>query len=281
MTLPRVLYGQPAAEHVKTRAREILEGCKTQAELHVIMVGHNPSSASYIQAKQRAARELGMGFSLHAFPETVSKEEIQDTIDGLNADPKVSGILLQLPLPHAQDANALLEAISPSKDVDGFHPINVGRLWTGQEGLFPCTAVGIVEMCHFYGISLSRKEVVIVGRSNIVGKPLAGLMLREGATVTVTHSQTRDLKAHTQQADIVVVAVGQPNLLTSDMVQNGVTVIDVGINRDEDQRLVGDVDPNVYSKVSAYTPVPKGVGPLTVAHLMLNTALAHQKKEKP
>jgi len=277
---PRVLSGAPAAAHILERAVSIMNILPHKPHLHVIRLGEDPASVSYVRLKNQKALEIGMESSVHALPEDTLEDDLLKLIDTLNRDPRASGILVQLPLPGHINESLVLEAVSPDKDVDGFHAVNVGKLWSGGEGLFPCTAAGIIEMCKFYDIALEGQNVVIVGRSNIVGKPLAALMLRENATVTIAHSRSKYLAEVTKGADILVAAVGRAGLVTPEMVREGAVIIDVGVNRvvlEGKNRLVGDVQKAAYARASAYTPVPGGVGPLTVSHLLLNTAMAAQR----
>jgi methylenetetrahydrofolate dehydrogenase (NADP+)/methenyltetrahydrofolate cyclohydrolase len=213
----------------------------------------------------------------HEMPETISQEAIEQTIEMMNENPNIDGILIQLPLPPHIDTTRLLELVAPHKDVDGFHPYNAGRLMTGLDGFVPCTPLGVMELFAEYGIDVQGKDAVVVGASNIVGKPMAALLLNANATVTVTHIYTKDLAAHTKNADIVLVGAGVINLITKDMVKEDAIVIDIGINRTDDGRLVGDVDyENVSPKCSYITPVPGGVGPMTIAMLLKNTLKAAQ-----
>ena len=254
--------------------------------LAVILVGDNPASLSYVTAKERACAEVGIRSFPHHLPAATNQGELLAHIDRLNADPAVHGILVQLPLPKGLDEDAVLLAISPEKDVDGFHPLNAGRMMLGQRALLPCTPHGICVLLERAGVRVAGRHVVIVGRSNIVGKPLANLLLQKGAdaTVTVCHSRTPDLAEHTRRADILVVATGRPNTVTADMVRDGAVVVDVGVNRIPDAtkkrgyRLVGDVDfEGVAPKASAITPVPGGVGPMTIAMLLANTVEAARR----
>jgi methylenetetrahydrofolate dehydrogenase (NADP+)/methenyltetrahydrofolate cyclohydrolase len=253
-----------------------------QPGLGVILVGEDPASASYVRSKQRACEKAGIYSVDRKLPDTISEEELLREVHGMNEDPAIHGILVQLPLPAHIDTQRVIERIDPSKDVDGFHPASLGRLLAGNPGFTPCTPQGIVELLDRSGVSIPGSHVVIVGRSNIVGKPLAAMLVqkhsRANATVTVAHSKTKDLTALTSQADILIAAAGQVNLITADMVAEGVVVIDVGMNRVDDPeakkgyRLVGDVDfDGVKEKASKITPVPGGVGPMTIAMLLQNT----------
>lgn len=273
MTLARTLSGHEVAEAVYQELRQTLKTLPFTPSLRVIRLGEDPASVSYVRLKDKRARELGLKSQVEVYPEETSEEALLERIGELNRDPEVDGILVQLPLPRHIRAERVLEAIAPEKDVDGFHPVNVGQLWSGGEGLFPCTPLGILRLLQHYGVALRGKEVVVLGRSNIVGKPLAGLLLREDATVTVAHSRTQDLPAVTRRAEVLVVAVGRPHLVRKDWVRPGAVVVDVGVNRVEG-RLLGDVHPEVAEVAGALTPVPGGVGPMTVAMLMANTLKA-------
>ncbi|MDI6891943.1 MAG: bifunctional methylenetetrahydrofolate dehydrogenase/methenyltetrahydrofolate cyclohydrolase FolD [Actinomycetota bacterium] len=250
--------------------------------LAVVIVGENPASKVYVGQKEKTCANLGIYSEKHALPADVSEEELIGLIHKLNGDPRVHGVLVQLPLPGHIDEGRVLEAIDPRKDVDGFHPVNVGKLVVGEETLLPCTPHGIMILLERAGVDLKGKEAVVVGRSNIVGKPVSLLLLSRHATVTICHSRTRDLTAHTASADVLVAAVGKPEMIKADMVKEGVVVIDVGVNRLEDGRLVGDVDfEGVKEKASAITPVPGGVGPMTITMLMRNTIEAAKQQRVP
>ena len=258
--------------------------------LRVVLVGDNPASQSYVRGKARAAEEVGIDAETLLQPADLSQEALLELVTSLNSDASVDGILVQLPLPDHIDEAAVIRAIDPAKDVDGFHPENVGRLTLGEDTLEPCTPAGIIEMLRRSGVETKGAHAVVLGRSNIVGKPMASLLLRKGtdATVTVCHSRTRDLAEVTRQADILIAAIGRAEFVTGDMVRPGATVIDVGINRVEDAtrergyRLVGDVDFEAVSEIAgAITPVPGGVGPMTIAMLLANTLRAAQMREGP
>ena len=251
--------------------------------LAVVLVGENPASVSYVTAKEHACAEVGIRSFAHHLPAETTQDDLLALIAHLNADPAVHGILVQLPLPKGLDEDAVILAIAPEKDVDGFHPVSVGRLVLGQKTFLPCTPHGILVLLERAGISVAGKHVVVVGRSNIVGKPLANLLVRKGvdATVTLCHTRTPDLGAYTRQADVLVVATGRPGTVTADMVREGAVVVDVGVNRIPDAtkkkgfRLVGDVDFDAIApKAAAITPVPGGVGPMTIAMLLANTVEA-------
>ncbi|KZE93447.1 Bifunctional protein FolD protein [Geobacillus stearothermophilus] len=240
--------------------------------LAVILVGDDPASHSYVKGKQKACAEVGIRSFLYTFPASISEEELLAKIRELNGDPAVHGILVQLPLPEHIREWSVIETIAPEKDVDGFHPINVGKMMIGQPAFLPCTPHGVLVMVKSAGIDIAGKHVVVVGRSNIVGKPVGQLFLREHATVTYAHSKTPDLPAVTRQADILIVAVGKARLIGPDHVKPGAVVIDVGVNRLESGKLCGDVDFDAVKEVASYiTPVPKGVGPMTITMLLHNT----------
>lgn len=276
----------------KALAQSVLKNVQTNVEelalkhihpkLAVILVGEDPASLSYVKIKERTCEQVGIIWQQYSLPSTVSEKELSDLIVSLNDDSSVHGILVQLPLPHQIDTNNILELIDPEKDVDGFHPLNVGNLFldASREGLVPCTPKGIIKIIDSENIDLQGKEITVVGHSNIVGKPLATMLLNRNATVTVCHSSTKDLKQHTQNADVVIVAVGKPNLITADMVKDGVIVIDIGCNK-VNGKLCGDVDFTEISKKAALiTPVPGGVGPMTVACLMEHVILAAKIQNK-
>jgi methylenetetrahydrofolate dehydrogenase (NADP+)/methenyltetrahydrofolate cyclohydrolase len=264
------------AEVIKLKEQGIVPG------LAVVLVGEDPASKSYVTAKERACEEMGIYSDDNRLDADISQAELMKLIEKLNNDPKINGILVQLPLPEGLNESEVLLKIDPAKDVDGFHPVNVGKMVVGEKAFLPCTPHGILQLLMRSGITIKGAEVVIVGRSNIVGKPLANMLIQKNptgnATVTVCHTRTRDLSYHTKRADIVIAAAGRPNTVTADMVKEGVVVIDVGVNRVEDAtkkkgyRLVGDVDfEKVKEKASFITPVPGGVGPMTITMLLYNT----------
>lgn len=239
--------------------------------LAVIQVGNDPASSVYVNNKKKACAYIGMESLAYELEENISQEELLTIIDELNHNDVVNGILVQLPLPNHIDEEAVIKAIAPEKDVDGFHPETVGNMCIGSKGFLPCTPAGVIQLLKRSNIEIEGKECVVIGRSNIVGKPMALLLLRENGTVTITHSRTKDLKEITKRADILVAAIGKPKFVTADYVKEGAVVIDVGIHRNEDNKLCGDVDfDDVADKVSAITPVPGGVGPMTIAMLMNN-----------
>ena len=267
-----IMDGKALAEKVKAQIREKASKLRRQPGLAVILVGDNPASQVYVRNKERDCAQCGIMCYDYHLPQDASQEDVLDLVEKMNNYGAVDGILVQLPLPEQIDERVVLEAIAPDKDVDAFHPENVGRIMQGQAYYKPCTPAGVMEILHEYGIDPAGKHCVVVGRSNIVGKPMAMLLLHENATVTICHSKTPDLKAQCLQADILVSAVGKTGLITADMVKPGAVVIDVAMNRSEDGKLCGDVDFAAVSQVASYiTPVPGGVGPMTRAMLMENT----------
>ena len=295
----RVLDGAAIAAEIKEEVAEqvrALAGQGIRPGLAAVLVGHVPASEIYVRSKVQTCADLGLFSELITPPDTVTTEQMLGLVENLNNRDDIDGILIQLPLPPQVDAKALLDAVSPAKDVDGFHPENAGRLQSGRPALAPCTPAGVIEILKRSGIALSGQHAVVVGRSDIVGKPAAMLLLHENATVTICHSKTRDLGSVTRQADILVAAIGRAGFITPEMVRPGATIIDVGINRITDRveferyfagnekreatflkrgsTIVGDVDPRAFEHAGAYTPVPGGVGPLTIAMLMANTVRA-------
>ena len=267
-----IMDGKALAEKVKAQIREKVSKLRRQPGLAVILVGDNPASQVYVRNKERDCAQCGIMCYDYHLPQDASQEDVLDLVEKMNNYGAVDGILVQLPLPEQIDERVVLEAIAPDKDVDAFHPENVGRIMQGQAYYKPCTPAGVMEILHEYGIDPGGKHCVVVGRSNIVGKPMAMLLLHENATVTICHSRTPDLKAQCRQADILVSAVGKTGLITADMVKPGAVVIDVAMNRSESGKLCGDVDFVPVSRVASYiTPVPGGVGPMTRAMLMENT----------
>lgn len=267
----------------KARAKELRKNLKKRVHafaeqtgyapgLGVILVGEDPASAVYVRNKERACEKTGIRSFHHQLAKDVSQQQVEECIDKLNADPEVHAILLQLPLPAQLDAQPLLERILPEKDADGFHPVNAGRLSVGQPASVPCTPLGCIDLLRWSGVELEGANAVVVGRSNIVGKPIAQLLLAEGATVTICHSKTRDLAEQVGRAEVLIAAVGRPEMIRGDWIRPGAAVIDVGINRLEDGSIVGDVEFEAASARAGYiTPVPGGVGPMTVAKLLENT----------
>lgn len=277
----RILEGKVFAQQIKEEAKKNADRLKetygVTPGLAVVIVGENPASQVYVRNKHKACEALGIYSEVIAMPESTTKEELIAKVDELNASAKIHGILVQLPLPEqiARFESEILDRIDPLKDVDGFHPVNVGRLVTGQPALVPCTPFGCIRMLELAGIPMDGKKAVIIGRSNIVGKPMLHLLLQKNATVTICHSHTKDLASITREADILVAAIGKPHFVTADMVKPGATVIDVGINRIAPKKLAGDVDFEQVKEVAgAITPVPGGVGLLTIAMLMQNAVHA-------
>lgn len=272
----QVIDGKAFAAGLRARVADVVKGLVAdhglQPGLAVVLVGADPASEIYVRSKAKQTVEAGMASFEYRLPETTTQEELLALVAQLNNDPKVHGILVQLPLPRQISEEAVINAIDPAKDVDGFHVINAGRLATGQKSMVPCTPFGCLLLVKDVLGDLSGKSAVVIGRSNIVGKPMAMMLLQASATVTICHSATPDLAYHTRQADIVVAAVGKRNVLTADMVKPGAVVIDVGMNRNDEGKLCGDVDfPGVSQVASAITPVPGGVGPMTITMLLVNT----------
>jgi methylenetetrahydrofolate dehydrogenase (NADP+)/methenyltetrahydrofolate cyclohydrolase len=275
----RIIDGRARAASLRAVLAERVADLPRPPGLAVVLVGDDPASAVYVRAKGKATEAAGMRGFEHRLPAETTQDELLALVARLNADPAVDGILVQLPLPAHIDASAIITAIDPDKDVDGFHPVNAGRLATGLPGFVPCTPLGCLMLIREVHEHLAGLEAVVVGRSNIVGKPIAQLLLAESCTVTVTHSRTRDTFAHVRQADIVVAAVGMAGLITGEWIKPGATVIDVGINR-TDKGLVGDVDFASASEVAgAITPVPGGVGPMTIACLIRNTYVSASRRD--
>lgn len=268
-------------EEVKVEVTQIVKEKNITPGLAVILVGNDAASATYVASKAKACKDAGIYSVVHEMPESITQEELLETINMMNNNPKLDGILVQLPLPKHIDTTTVLEAINPLKDVDGFHPYNVGRMVSNLDSFLPATPFGVMRMFEEHNIELSGKNVVVIGSSDIVGKPMASLLINKKATVTVCNSRTKDLKAHTSKADIVIIAVGVPYLLKEDMVKDGAVVIDVGINRLDTGKLVGDADfEGLKNKCSHLTPVPGGVGPMTIAMLLKNTIKAANLRDK-
>lgn len=286
--MAKILSGKTVSARVKQELKieaENLTKAGTKPGLAVVIVGDDSASKVYVANKEKACAELGIYSEKYALSADTTEDELLNLIKKLNSDDKIHGILVQLPLPKHLDDKTIINNILPSKDVDAFHPTNVGRIMIGDFDFVPCTPAGIMELIHESGVEVGGKECVVIGRSNIVGKPMSMLLLHENGTVTVCHSKTADLKAQTRRADILVAAVGIPKFVKADMVKPGAVVIDVGMDRDENGKLCGDVDFDEVEKVaSAITPVPGGVGPMTIAMLMRNTITAakraHENKAK-
>ncbi len=274
----QLIDGKRIAAQIKEEVKEEAECLKqagVQMCLAVVQVGNDPASSVYVRNKKKACEYVGIKSASFELPKDTAEDELLELVRRLNEDDTVNGILVQLPLPEHISEDKVIQTISPDKDVDGFHPESVGRLCIGEKGFLSCTPAGIIELLRRSGVEIQGKECVVVGRSNIVGKPMALLLLRENGTVTIAHSRTADLKKITQRADILIVAIGRPRFITADYVKEGATVIDVGIHRNEDGHLCGDVDfDNVKEKTAFITPVPGGVGPMTIAMLMKNCIAA-------
>ena len=273
-----LIDGKAVSLQVKHQVKQECDKLKTKGVtpgLAVIIVGDDPASQVYVRNKDKACEECGFYSVKYALDADTTQDELNALIDKLNKDEKINGILCQLPLPKHLDDKEVINRIDPIKDVDAFHPVNVGAIMIGDYNFLPCTPAGVMELIHSTGVDVTGKKAVVIGRSNIVGKPMAMLLLHENATVEITHSKTLDLKSITKEADILVAAIGRAKFVTADMVKNGAIVIDVGMNRDENGKLCGDVDfENVKDKCSFITPVPGGVGPMTISMLMRNTLTA-------
>ncbi|MGX1901105.1 bifunctional methylenetetrahydrofolate dehydrogenase/methenyltetrahydrofolate cyclohydrolase FolD [Thermolongibacillus altinsuensis] len=278
-----IINGLELAKEKRAQLAKEVERLKSegiQPTLAVVLVGDHPASQSYVKAKQKACEEIGIRSKLLTFPSDITESFLLEQIQALNADDSIHGILVQLPLPKQIDELKVIETIAPQKDVDGFHPLNIGRMMTGQKTFLPCTPYGILFMIQSLNVEIAGKHVVVVGRSNIVGKPVGQLFLREHATVTYCHSRTKNLREITRQADILIVAVGKPNLIRAEDVKKGAIVIDVGVNRLENGKLCGDVHFEEVKEVASYlTPVPKGVGPMTITMLLHNTIQAAREQK--
>ena len=272
--MAKIIDGKQISLDIKNELKEKVAKYKEQGieiTLAVVKVGNDPASAVYVRNKEKACEYVGINSKTLALPEETTEEELLNVVRELNEDKNVNGILVQLPLPKHIDESKVLLTIDSTKDVDGFHPVNIGKMVIGEDTFLPCTPAGIIEMIKRTDIDIEGKECVVIGRSNIVGKPMAMLMLKENATVTIAHSRTKDLKEVTKRADIIVAAIGKAKFVTADYVKEGAVVIDVGMDRDENGKLCGDVDFESVSKVaSAITPVPGGVGPMTVTMLLVN-----------
>ena len=281
--MPLLIDGKKISTEIKDELKVTVEELKKQGVetcLAVIQVGDDPASSIYVRNKKRACAYVGIESLSYELPEETTEDELVKLVKELNENDNVHGILVQLPLPKHINADTIIRTISPDKDVDGFHPESVGRLCIGEPGFVSCTPAGIIQLLKRSGIEIEGKECVVVGRSNIVGKPMSILLLRENGTVTITHSRTKDLKEVKGIADILVVAIGKPKFITADYVKEGAVVIDVGMHRNEENKLCGDVDfDDVKDKVSAITPVPGGVGPMTIAMLMYNCVEAAKGQE--
>ncbi len=281
--MSNIIYGNLIAQDIKNELKDIIISLKNDNKripcLCVVLVGNNPASLSYIKGKEKACDEIGMDSIMVRLDENIKESELIEKINELNNDKMVDGILVQMPMPAHINENRVMEAISPEKDVDGLNPYNIGKLYLKEDGMMPCTPLGIVEVLKRSNITISGKHAVVVGRSKLVGNPVAKLLLDENATVTLCHSKTINLKEICKSADLLIVAIGKAKFITRDFVKNGAVVIDVGINRTNDGKLVGDVDFDDVKEISSYiTPVPKGVGPLTIAMLLKNTFKAYRNR---
>ena len=281
----QIIDGKALAAQIRTEVTQRVAAIKAQGVtpgLAVILVGDNPASQVYVRNKVKACSDCGMHSVLEKYDATMSEAALLERVHALNADPAIHGILVQLPLPAHIDAQKVIETISPAKDVDGFHIASAGALMTGMPGFWPCTPYGCMKMLESIGYDLKGKHAVVIGRSNIVGKPMALMLLAQDATVTICHSRTPDLAAITRQADVIVAAVGKRNVLTADMVKPGAVVLDVGMNRNDEGQLCGDVDFDGVKNVASYiTPVPGGVGPMTITMLLVNTLQAAERTAGP
>ncbi len=279
--MTKIINGKEISKEIREEIKAEISTMSVRPGLAVILVGNDPASAVYVRNKNKACCEVGIYSEMYTLPEETTREELLGLVKQLNESPQIHGILVQLPLPKHLDAEEIIMTISKEKDVDAFHPSNVGKIMIGNFDFLPCTPAGVMELLKRSGISVSGKECVVIGRSNIVGKPQAMLLLHENATVTICHSRTKDLGEVCRRADIIVSAVGKANFVTADMVKDGAVVIDVGMNRDEEGKLCGDVKFDEVSKKTSYiTPVPGGVGPMTITMLLKNTVTAAKKLTK-
>ena len=278
--MENIINGKEISAAIREEIKAEVQGMSVRPGLAVVLVGDDPASAVYVRNKSKACAEVGIYSEVYRLPEETGREQLLGLIEQLNQSPLIHGILVQLPLPKHLDPEEVIMAIDPAKDVDAFHPVNVGKIMIGNYDFLPCTPAGVMELLHRSGIEVSGKECIVIGRSNIVGKPQAMLLLHENATVTVCHSKTRDLPSVCRRADILVSAVGKPKFVTADMVKDGAVIIDVGMNRDENGKLCGDVDFEPVSEKASYiTPVPGGVGPMTITMLLKNTVTAAKRAE--
>ncbi|WQT55650.1 bifunctional methylenetetrahydrofolate dehydrogenase/methenyltetrahydrofolate cyclohydrolase FolD [Helicobacter pylori] len=280
-----LLDGQALAHNIEKDLKHKIQIITAQThkspKLAVILVGKDPASITYVNMKIKACERVGMDFDLKTLQENVTEAKLLSLIKDYNTDQNISGVLVQLPLPRHIDSKMILEAIDPSKDVDGFHPLNIGKLCTQKESFLPATPMGVMRLLKHYHIEIKGKDVAIIGASNIIGKPLSMLMLNAGASVSVCHILTKDISFYTQNADIVCVGVGKPDLIKASMLKKGAVVVDIGINHLNDGRIVGDVDFTNAQKVAGFiTPVPKGVGPMTIVSLLENTLIAFEKQQR-
>lgn len=279
--MARIIDGKTVASEIRAKIKKDVEQLRSKGVvpgLAAVLVGDNPASHVYVRNKRKACEEAGIYSEEHKLPDDLKQEDLVKLVNDLNGDKKINGILIQLPLPRHIDSKVILECVSPDKDVDGFHPYNVGRLTVGDPVFSPCTPHGVIVLLEYYGIKIDGKNAVVVGRSNIVGKPVALMLLNRNATVTVCHSKTSNLEEKCREADILIVAAGKPKMIKGDMVKAGAVVVDVGINREDNGGLIGDVDFEEVSKQAGWiTPVPGGVGPMTIAMLLKNTVESARK----
>ncbi len=282
--MTQLIDGKKISKQIKDELKYEVQKLSDEGKnacLAVVQVGNDPASSVYVNNKKKACAYIGIRSKAYELPEETTEAELVSLVEELNRDEEVNGILVQLPLPGHIDEDNIIRTISPDKDVDGFHPVSVGRLWIGEKGFLSCTPAGIIQLLKRSGIEIEGKECVVIGRSNIVGKPMAALLLRENGTVTVAHSRTKNLKDVTKRADILIVAIGKKQFITSDYIKEGAVVIDVGMHRDENNHLCGDVDfDDVAPHTSAITPVPGGVGPMTIAMLMNNCVETMRTQEE-
>ena len=282
--MAEIIYGSELSKKIKAQIKEKVDVLEAQGKrkptLAVVLVGDNPASLSYVKGKDKACHEVGFGSKMITMKEKTTEEELKAVLDELNKDESVDGILVQMPLPKQLDENRVIMMIDPNKDVDGLHPENIGRFYLGMDSFVPCTPLGIMEMIKEAKISLSGKKAVVIGRSKLVGTPVARLLQNENCTVTICHSRTKEIEKVCAEADVLIAAIGQPKKVTKEWVKEGACVIDVGINR-VDGKLVGDVDfEDVKDKAKVLTPVPKGVGPMTITMLLSNTLKSYERKEQ-
>jgi methylenetetrahydrofolate dehydrogenase (NADP+)/methenyltetrahydrofolate cyclohydrolase len=275
-----LIDGKATAAKIREEIKKEIAGLENKPGLAVVLIGNDPASEIYVRNKHNACQEVGFESLQHKLPEDTTEEDLLDLIEKLNKDDRIDGILVQFPVPKHINSRKVIYAIDPAKDVDGFSPINQGKSLIGEEALTPCTPTGVMKLFQEYNIDLNGKDVVMIGRSNIVGKPLANMMINAGGTVSICHSRTKDLSKYTKDADVIVSAVGKANLVTPDMVKEGAVIIDVGMNR-VDGKLCGDVDfEGLKDKCSFITPVPGGVGPMTIASLLINTLRSFRMKKE-
>ncbi len=281
MQMTKIINGKEISASIREEIKNEIAGMKVRPGLAVILVGNDPASAVYVRNKNKACEEVGIYSEMYTLPEETTREELLGLVGQLNHSPKIHGILVQLPLPQHLNAEEVIMAINPEKDVDAFHPVNVGKIMIGNFDFLPCTPAGVMELLKRSGIDVTGKECVVIGRSNIVGKPQAMLLLHENATVTICHSKTKNLPEVCRRADVLISAVGKAKFVTADMVKDRAVVIDVGMNRDENGKLCGDVDFETVSQKTSYiTPVPGGVGPMTITMLLKNTVTAAKRLSK-